>query len=171
MLTAHGQVFCQHVTKPVIWCPSCVVNTQFCVNVLFCLLLPVKHLLLEQDDPFLVCIDQHWRFAVITSLPVRRRHKMNFAIFSEWKFPKVERMFFTPSWQPLIRFVSNLASLLSDSFSQESCVQISFFVFEKSVFLYRKGWWFVSPNFYCSLKKNKGTCKKSETQFFSGRCQ
>ena len=84
-------------------------------------------------------------------------------------------MFLTPRQQPLNPFGSNLASLLSDSFFSKtvSANFDFFFLFSSSLNFYtgRADYLFPKTSIYCSLKKNKGACKKSETQFFSGTCQ
>ena len=110
---------------------------------------------------------------VIILLRVRCRKKSIFLVFSERKFQKVKRTFSIPSRQPLNRFSWNLASLLSDSFSQKPCWQFlfSFSLFELSSFFQRKCWWFAPYDFILVSQKNKCTCQKSETRFFSRMCQ
>ena len=47
----------------------------------------------------------------------------------------------------------------------------SFSVFELSSFFQRKCWWFAPSDFILLSRKNKCTCQKSETRFFSRTCQ
>ena len=52
-----------------------------------------------------------------------------------------------------------------------SAIFFSFFVFELSSFFQRKCWWFAHSDFILVSQKNKCTCQKSETPFFSRTCQ
>ena len=100
--------------------------------------------------------------------------KYIFLVFSEWKFQKVKSTFSTPSQQPLNRFSWNLASLLPDSFPRKLCWQFLFFSSPFSNnrhFFQRKCGWFIPSEFILVSQKNKCTCQKSETWFFSRTCQ
>ena len=65
----------------------------------------------------------------LVAVKMQQKIKYIFLVFSERKFRKVKRTFWTPSRQPLNRFSWNLASLLSDSFFSKTVSAISVFFF------------------------------------------
>ena len=81
--------------------------------------------------------------------------KMPQKIYFSWNKNFGKRTFSTPSRQPLNWFSWNLASLLSDSFSQKSCRQFlfSFSVFELS-FFQRKYWFAPLTLSWCHKRTN-----------------
>ena len=86
-------------------------------------MLPVKVLLFEKADPFLLLIkiELTGHLGGMISLLARRRMKYIFLFFSKVKFWQVVRTFLITSRQPLDQFGRSLARLLPDSFSPK-CV-------------------------------------------------
>ena len=99
--------------------------------------------------------------------------KVHFLFLLKVKFWRVVRTFLTSSRQLLDQFGWNLARLLPDSFSTKPCLQISIplFVLKLDLVSAQSASSFVFSDFICYSKKDKHTCQKSETRFFSHRCQ
>ena len=118
-----------------------------CKDLAYCIL-PVKRLLLLQDDLSLVNINMD-DIGVIILLRVRCRKNYIFLVFSERKFQKVKRTSLTPNRQPLNRFNWNSDSLLSDIFPWKPCPRFLFsFPFSNNRhFFQRKCWWYISSDF------------------------
>ena len=94
--------------------------------------------------------------------------KIYFSCFLGTKISENKRTFSTPSWQPLNRFKMKFSQFIVRWFSSKTCFLFRF----RKIVIFSKEMLMICPLWFILVsQKNKSTCHKSETWFFSRTCQ